>query len=103
MPITVTAVRDPLMPSGEVALYSVQGDNAYTANGYVLSPASFGRKYLAAVIPVQQGTANRLVTWDAGSDGAGKLRIWTAINTEAAGASDQSTITALCLVFGPKA
>lgn len=102
MPLTITAVHDPDEGESSSGVYDIACDNSYTANGYLLSPADFGRKAIHSLTPVQTGTANRIITYDPTSNGGGKLRIWTALNTEAAGGSDQATITCRVRVVGPR-
>ena len=98
MALTVTKVHDG---AGEAeGVYDIVCDNAYVANGYPLTAAMFNRKAIHSLIPNLKGTANRLVTYDPSSD-PGLLRLWTALGTEAAGASDQSTISCRVRVTGP--
>lgn len=100
MSLGITVAKDPAGTDQSIGVYNLVGDNSYPANGYPLPAASFGRKHLAMVVPVQKGAANRLITWD---DALGTLRIWTAINTEAGTGTDQSTISCTALVAGPRA
>ena len=100
MSLTITKVHDPEGTDQQVGVYDILCDNAYTANGYVLTAAMFNRKAIHSLIPVQKGTANRIITCDPSSD-PGLLRVWTALGTEAAGASDQSTISCRVRVTGP--
>ena len=105
MPLTITAVHDPDdTGSRDSGTYTVVCDTNYPAGGYPLTPASFSRKTLHSVIPVQIGTASRILTWDpTPNNDAGLLRVWTAIGTEAAGASDQSSVSCRVRVVGPHA
>lgn len=103
MTISITAVHDPDGDSNDAGVYDVAFDNSYTANGYPVTAANFNRKAIHGLFPMQTGTVNRLISYDPGAGtGAGKLRIWTALNTEAAGGSDQSTITCRLRVIGPR-
>jgi hypothetical protein len=102
MPLTITPTHDPDGTDPNAGLFSVACDNNYTANGYVLTPDMFGRKAIHSLTPVQTGTANRIITYDPTTPSNGKLRLWTALGTEAAGASDQSTITCTVRVVGPR-
>jgi hypothetical protein len=97
--LTITKVHDP-GAGVNIGIYDILCDNSYTTNGYVLTASMFGRKAIHALIPVQVGTADRIITYDP-ADGEGKLRVWTALNTEAAGATDQSSTTCRVLVLGP--
>lgn len=103
MTLTITAVHDPDGTDRDAGTFDILCDNAYTANGYVLTADLFSRRSLFSVTPVQKGTANRVITYDPGTDTTGKLRVWTALGTEAAGASDQSSISCRCRVVGPRA
>jgi hypothetical protein len=101
--ITIATVSDPDGDDNSTGTYDVTFDSSYTENGYVIAASDFTRKALVSVAPVQKGTANRLITFDPGTSSTGKLRIWTAIGTEAAGASDQATISCRVRVTGPRA
>lgn len=104
MPLTITKVHDPDGADVMGGTYDIACDNAYVANGYPLTPSMFGRRAIHSLVPVQKGTANRIITYDGtGQTGAGLLRVWTALGTEAAGASDQSTISCRVRVVGPLA
>lgn len=100
MPLTVTNIHDPDMSDRMDGIYDVTFDNSYPANGYSVDGSSFGRTAIYSMIPVQKGTANRIITYDPTGD-SGKLRIWTAIGTEAVAATDQSTISCRVRVTGP--
>lgn len=102
MTLTITAFRDPDGTDIHGGVYDIVCDNSYTANGYVLTAANFNRSAINSLIPVQIGTANRIITYDATNSYTGKLRLWTALGTEATGASDQSTISCRVRVVGPK-
>jgi hypothetical protein len=102
MTITIAAVHDPDGTDNTVGTFLVTFDNNYTANGYPVTASQFSRRAIFMATPVQTGTANRVITYDPSSDTDGKLRIWTALGTEAAGASDQSTITCRVRVVGPR-
>ena len=100
MALTITKVHDPDGAGEAGGVYDILCDNSYTANGYPLTAAMFNRRAIHNLIPVQKGTANRIITYDPSSD-PGLLRVWTALGTEAAGASDQSTISCRVRVTGP--
>lgn len=101
MTLTITPVHDPEGVDLGAGIFDILCDNNYTANGYVLTADLFSRRAIQALIPVQKGTANRVITYDPTSTTAGKLRVWTALGTEATGASDQSSISCRCRVVGP--
>lgn len=102
MSITITPVHDPDSADRAGGVFDIAFDNNYTANGYVVTADQFNRRAVYSLIPVQTGAGSRLLTYDATSDTTGKLRIWTALGTEATGASDQSTISCRCRVVGPR-
>lgn len=102
MSLTISSVHDPASTDTSEGVFDITCDNNYTANGYLLAASDFARRSLYAVIPVQKGTANRIITYDPTSDTNGKLRVWTALGTEAAGASDQSLISCRVRVTGPR-
>lgn len=71
---------------------------SYPAGGEPFTPSQFGLttiEWVVAAAASADGT--RLVTWDKTNN---KLRIYTAIGTEAANASDQSTKTVPLVVYG---
>lgn len=102
MTIAITAVHDPDGTDRDAGVFDVTFDNNYTANGYVVNASDFSRSRIHSCIPIQKSTANRIITWDPGTTSTGKLRIWTALGTEATGASDQSTISCRVRVVGPR-
>lgn len=102
MTLTITAINDPDAAGSSSGVFDIVCDNNYTANGYVLTAALFSRRTIDSLIPVQKGTANRVITYDPSTSDTGKLRLWTALGTEAAGASDQSLISCRCRVVGPR-
>lgn len=99
---SITTIADPDSTDGNTGVFDVLFDNSYTANGYPLTAADFNRAAIYNCVPVQKGTANRIITWDPSSSTAGKLRIWTALGTEATGSSDQSSISCRCYITGPR-
>lgn len=101
MPITVTKIHDSVTSEDDDAVYDVLFDNNYPANGYPVAGSNFGRKAIHSLIPIQKGSANRIINYDPTGSGAGTLRIWTAIGTEAVAATDQSSISCRVRVAGP--
>src|SRR5262245_7278012 len=102
MTIAMATISDPDGSANTTGTFEVTFDNSYTANGHVLICHDFNRRSVTHAIPVQKGPANRLLTYDPGTATTGKLRIWTALGTEATGASDQSTISCRIRVTGPR-
>lgn len=70
---------------------------SYTALGEPVTPALFGLQVIEHLqVDNVSRTGTRLISWDStgGTIAApGKLRVWTAIGTEATGATDQSAIS----------
>lgn len=80
-----------------LVIADVTFDNSYTTGGLAVTPAMFGLQAIHSVVCLPHSSASRIVTFD---KAASKLKVHTAIGTEAAAASDQSTITVTCLVVG---
>jgi hypothetical protein len=101
MALTFTKVRHDVTTAGRLHVYDVTFDNSYQANGEPVTAANFGlRGSIQAVYPSFNGATaanNRIITWDSTN---GVLHVWTALGTEATGASDQSAVTARCIVYG---
>lgn len=72
-----------------VLALDITGDTAYPTGGYSITPALVGMTRFDAVKVQQPKTATRIVTWDYANS---KLMIYTALSTEAANASDQSSV-----------
>jgi hypothetical protein len=102
MTIAIVATHDPDGNDSTAGVFDVTFDSNYTTNGYVVNASDFNRHAIYSCTPVQTGTANRIITYDPGTDSTGKLRIWTALGTEATGASNQSSITCRVRVVGPR-
>jgi excinuclease UvrABC helicase subunit UvrB len=101
MSLTVSIVKKPATVAGESALADVTFDSSYTTGGLAVSPSAFGfRGAVTAIIPAGRGAGSRICEYD---DAAQKLKLFTALGTEAANASNQATITFRVLALGPDA
>ena len=71
---------------------------SYPAGGEPVTPALLGMQFIDTVIPVAAGEdGTRIFTWDGTN---AKLRIFTAIGTEATTSSDQSAKKCRLVVQG---
>lgn len=104
MALTITEQADPTT-AGEkfsigdrfAVIASVLFDNSYPTGGEAILPSDFGLEaQIDAVVPLSTG-GGRILEHDKANS---KLKLFTALGTEAANASDQSTITARVLVIG---
>jgi hypothetical protein len=100
MALTIVKLHDPPGDDRSEGVYDVTFDSSYPSGGYALTPASFGRRSLHFV-GVEPKVGTRIIVFDGAQGDNGNLRIFTAIGTEAANASDQSAISARVHVIGP--
>ncbi len=70
---------------------------SYPALGEPMTPSLFGLKQIVNVVPLPPADGSRIVTFDPSNK---TLRIYTAISTEAATSSDQSTKVCRVVVTG---
>lgn len=98
MALTVQIIEKPATPSGESVIAAVTFDNIYTTGGLALSPSSLGLRSIIYLEAKQKGVASRFCEWNPAT---GKLLLFTALSTEAANDSDQSSIVVRVLAFGP--
>lgn len=78
-------------------LTRVTFDASYPTGGETLNPSDVGLSMILYVIPNVNTAGNRLALWD---DTTNKLKLYTALGTEAANTSDQSAIVVQFLVIG---
>lgn len=76
---------------------TVTFDSSYPTGGEAVTPSNFGLQSIRNVEPAVPVAGSRLVAWDGTNS---KLKVFTAIGTEAADTSDQSTIIAPVVVYG---
>jgi hypothetical protein len=109
MPLTITKMHDPALPSQQAAVYDVQLDNNYPSGGYAITPGMFGRRDIHLLTAKQKGVATRICEYDygvpgaAGEAGNGHLLVFTALGTQAVGGTDQSAVFVRVFVIGPAA
>jgi hypothetical protein len=101
MALTFTKVRHDVTNAGRLHVYDVTFDNSYQSGGEPVTPSNFGlRGSIQAIDAAFNGAVaanNRVITYDPAN---GVLHVWTALGTEATAASDQSAVTARCIVYG---
>lgn len=102
MALTLAKVKHGLGLNNRTHIYDVTFDNSYSTGGYALTPSTVGLVTINAVTAVFSGATaanGRIVTYNPTT---GKLLVWTAPATEAAGASDQSAVTARLTIHGER-
>jgi hypothetical protein len=73
-------------------------DASYITGGELISKSDVGFDVaIDAIIGLNSQLGNRVVVWDPATK---KIRLYTALGTEAANASDQSTIVVNAVVIG---
>lgn len=98
MALTLTKIRDPLMPTGQSVCYDATFSSSYPAGGEPLKATDLGLTAIDWLEAKQKGLASRLITYDYVGN---TLRAYTALGTEAGTASDQSAITVRIFAVGP--
>lgn len=101
--------RGASAPVSGFKVVRVQFDNSYPTGGEAVTANDFGFDSIDYVVPIRQApdggaqTVGILPTWD-NTNSKLKLSVIgaTGLVTEAANASDQSTVIVDCLVFGTK-
>ena len=84
-------------PGARLVAADITFDNSYPTGGEALTPADLGLRDILSVAAEQKGVVSRLCEYDYTTQ---KLKLFTALSTEAANASDQSTITVRVLALG---
>lgn len=106
MALTKTPLQDTITYKGpsvglgdrKVWFGTITFDSSYPTGGELLVPADFGFDVqVDAVISLGSQLGNRYVAWDPSTD---KLRLYTALGTEAGNTTDQSTIVVAVMVIG---
>lgn len=72
-------------------------DNSYPTGGEAIAASDFNLSRIDMVLVGQPVGSTRIVTWD---DANSKLKVYTALSTEATNASDQSAIKVPVIVIG---
>lgn len=103
MPATVLPLADPVtgdrkhVADQAEVLATVTGDSSYTSGGYAVTPQQFGFfDRIDYIVPLSSNGA-AIIQYDRANK---KIKIFTALGTEAAGGSNQSAIVADVLAVG---
>lgn len=105
MALTITRAKDPTTSSerrviGDCRLITgeIQFDNSYPTGGEAITAAELGfDKSVFELFFNHDPAASRIPVYDKAN---GKIKLFTALSTEAANASDQSTIKVRFLAVG---
>lgn len=95
MSLSISIVKRAALGSGAIVVADVTFDNSYPTGGLSLTASDLGLQGLAATKPLdyvraeQKGVASRICQYDPAT---AKLKLFTALGTEAANLSDQSSI-----------
>lgn len=100
MALTITVIRRPSMPAGHCVIADITFDNSYPTGGESLTPANLGLSTIDSCVARQKAAASRIVEYDYANS---KLMLFTALGTEAADTSNQSTIVVRAIAFGDNA
>jgi hypothetical protein len=89
MALTFSEVTRTLTANKRVVVADVTLDNSYPTGGEAISPSDVGlQAFEAVLIPSINNAGTRFLVWDQANS---KVKVLTALSTEAANASDQST------------
>ena len=99
MALTVTDVTHSRTVVGDrrFVVANVTFDSSYPTGGEAITPATFGLSSVDTVLCYPHQLATRIASYDHTNS---KILLYTALSTEAANASDQSTITIQVQVIG---
>lgn len=97
MALTLDVIRRVHLPAGKAVVVDITFDNSYPTGGEAFAAADVQLSSIDYVNVDQKGAASRIVNYDYTNS---KLMLFTALSTEAANASDQSTIVVRALVVG---
>lgn len=97
MALAISVIKRPSMPAGEAVVADVTFDSSYPTGGEPLTAADLGMLNIEYLEATQKGVASRLAEYDYAN---AKLLLFTALSTEAANASNQSTIVVRVLAIG---
>lgn len=100
MAITIAFVREIQNANPPRVIADITFDNNYPAGGYTVNPSDLHLKDVHSFAIAGKGAGSRIFEYDFGQPN-GKLKIFTALATEAVGASDQSAIVARVVATGP--
>lgn len=99
MALSFTTTANSPVGNFRLATSLVSLDNSYPTGGYALPASTWGFSQIVAVFvrASAEFSQNRLVRWNRATN---TLQVYTALGTEAAGASDQFTFFAAVTVLG---
>src|SRR5574337_242409 len=100
MALTIAFVKRYALPAGKGVIADITFDNSYPTGGESLAPADVGMISIQHVSADQKGVGNRIAQYDYANS---KLKLYTALGTEATNASDQSTIVVRANIIGDQA
>lgn len=91
MALSITKIAKTTTGSTEVVVADITFDSSYATGGEALTASDLGLKAKAIdhLVATQKGVASRIAEYDYANE---KLKLFTAISTEAANASDQSAV-----------
>jgi hypothetical protein len=96
MALTIQFVRNPSTPNRHEVVADVTFDNSYPTGGESLTAADLGLPDVVHLEARQKGVGTRIAEYDYSGS---KLKLFTALGTEAANASDQSAIVVRVSAF----
>lgn len=97
MALSIDVIKRVHLPAGKGVVADITFDNSYPTGGESLAAADVGLSSIEYVKAEQKGVASRICEYDYANS---KLMLFTALSTQAANASDQSTIVVRALVVG---
>lgn len=98
MALTITEVVRSALRNKRYLVVDIQFDNSYPTGGEAVAASDFGLSSIDDLrVPSQNAAGTRLFAWDQANS---KIKVFTAVGTEATNASDQSTQTVRVHVIG---
>ncbi len=103
MALTIVNTSDALGPQArsvgalKAVFANITFDSSYPTGGEAIAATDIGLARIDGCVAAGQAAGSRLFQWDQTNK---KLLVFTAVGTEAANASDQSTIVADFIFFG---
>jgi len=91
--LTITTPVSSVFGNKRVVIANVAFDNSYPTGGETLAASGLGLEVVDSILVSPHGT--RVVTYE-----GGKLKVYTALTTEAGNTSDQSSVTATIMAIG---
>lgn len=97
MALSSTDIKRTVFGNKRVVIASLTFDSSYPTGGEAVLPSDFGLSSIDSILCFPHKTMTRLAAYDHAN---AKVKLYTALSTEAAAASDQSSITIEVLVVG---